>query len=170
MKTVSTSPEGGEHHCPVCGNFVRLDPSRPTGDCPCPSCGSLVWVNPHSPHKADEGDILQRIASGRPRQTPMRLMALYLPVVVAGVCIQQWTTVTADAIENEWLEWSSSLCIVLFTLLATVQLIPACTFLAFDLAFTFIAAFAAHRGADSTAWQLRVPRRERFQMRMAFAC
>ena len=43
MDISSRTPEGSENHCPVCGQFVRMTPSEPTGDAPCPHCGCLLW-------------------------------------------------------------------------------------------------------------------------------
>ncbi|MCA9127808.1 MAG: tetratricopeptide repeat protein [Planctomycetales bacterium] len=50
MKTQPSSrtPEGDDNHCPVCGNDVRIDPTRPPGDAPCPHCGNLLWFSAHS--------------------------------------------------------------------------------------------------------------------------
>jgi FHA domain len=43
MNISSRTPEGDPNRCPVCGNDLRLEPSRSSGDAPCPSCGSLLW-------------------------------------------------------------------------------------------------------------------------------
>src|SRR5690348_7977560 len=43
MVVSSRTPEGEPNRCPVCGNALRLEPSRPPGDAPCPSCGALLW-------------------------------------------------------------------------------------------------------------------------------
>jgi adenylate cyclase len=43
MTVSSRTPEGDANRCPICGNTLRLEPSRPPGDAPCPSCGSLLW-------------------------------------------------------------------------------------------------------------------------------
>ncbi len=43
MVISSRTPEGTPNHCPVCGNDLRLEPSRPTLDAPCPHCGHLLW-------------------------------------------------------------------------------------------------------------------------------
>src|SRR5262245_34273666 len=43
MNISSRTPEGDPNTCPVCGNQLRLEPSRPPGDAPCPSCGILLW-------------------------------------------------------------------------------------------------------------------------------
>jgi len=43
MLPASRTPEGEPNRCPICGNALRLEPSRPPGDAPCPHCGSLVW-------------------------------------------------------------------------------------------------------------------------------
>ena len=39
----SRTPEGQPNRCPVCGHFVRLEPSTPPADAPCPHCGHLLW-------------------------------------------------------------------------------------------------------------------------------
>lgn len=42
--TISTrTPEGEPNKCPVCGQRVCVEPSRPPGDAPCPTCGTLLW-------------------------------------------------------------------------------------------------------------------------------
>jgi signal recognition particle subunit SRP54 len=46
MKPSSRTPEGERNRCPVCGNVVRTEPSRPPGDAPCPHCGHLLWFGP----------------------------------------------------------------------------------------------------------------------------
>jgi len=43
MVISSRTPEGVPNHCPVCGNDLRIEPSRPTLDAPCPHCGHLLW-------------------------------------------------------------------------------------------------------------------------------
>jgi hypothetical protein len=43
MNISSRTPEGDPNRCPVCGNDLRVEPSRPPGDAPCPSCGTLLW-------------------------------------------------------------------------------------------------------------------------------
>jgi hypothetical protein len=43
MVISSRTPEGEDNCCPVCGQALRLEPSRPPGDAPCPCCGVLVW-------------------------------------------------------------------------------------------------------------------------------
>jgi anti-sigma B factor antagonist len=43
MVISSRTPEGTPNHCPVCGAFLRIEPSGPTGDAPCPRCGHLLW-------------------------------------------------------------------------------------------------------------------------------
>ena len=49
MTPASRTPEGESNQCPVCGNEVRLEPSRPPGDAPCPCCGHLLWFASPSP-------------------------------------------------------------------------------------------------------------------------
>ena len=39
----SRTPEGEPNRCPVCGKFVRIEPSHPTNDAPCPHCGQLLF-------------------------------------------------------------------------------------------------------------------------------
>ena len=46
MHPASRTPDGDANRCRICGNEIRLDPSRPPGDAPCPFCGSLVWFDP----------------------------------------------------------------------------------------------------------------------------
>jgi mannitol/fructose-specific phosphotransferase system IIA component (Ntr-type) len=43
MTPSSRTPEGQPQQCPVCGNEVVIEPSRPPGDAPCPHCGCLIW-------------------------------------------------------------------------------------------------------------------------------
>jgi hypothetical protein len=43
MVISSRTPEGEDNRCPVCGNALRLEPSRPPGDAPCPHCAVLLW-------------------------------------------------------------------------------------------------------------------------------
>ncbi len=43
MHISSRTPEGEPNRCPVCGNALSLEPSRPPGDAPCPFCGTLLW-------------------------------------------------------------------------------------------------------------------------------
>ena len=43
MNISSRTPEGEDNRCPVCGNALKLEPSRPPGDAPCPFCGTLLW-------------------------------------------------------------------------------------------------------------------------------
>jgi hypothetical protein len=43
MEPSSRTPEGLPNRCPVCGNEIAIDPSRPAGDAPCPYCGHLLW-------------------------------------------------------------------------------------------------------------------------------
>jgi hypothetical protein len=43
MVVSSRTPEGSPNRCPVCGSFVRLEPSLLFGDAPCPACGQLLW-------------------------------------------------------------------------------------------------------------------------------
>src|SRR6516162_4115265 len=43
MTISSRTPEGQPNECPICGNALRIEPSRPPGDAPCPFCGSLLW-------------------------------------------------------------------------------------------------------------------------------
>jgi hypothetical protein len=39
----SRTPEGEPNRCPVCGNVLAIEPSRPPGDAPCPYCGTFLW-------------------------------------------------------------------------------------------------------------------------------
>ena len=53
----SRTPEGEDNRCAVCGNLVRIDPSRPPGDAVCPHCGTLLWfgtnpIDSHDPNQA----------------------------------------------------------------------------------------------------------------------
>jgi hypothetical protein len=43
MVISSRTPEGDDNRCSVCGNALKLEPSRPPGDAPCPHCGVLLW-------------------------------------------------------------------------------------------------------------------------------
>lgn len=42
MVISSRTPEGSHNRCPVCGNAVRIEPSKPFEDAPCPHCGHLL--------------------------------------------------------------------------------------------------------------------------------
>jgi len=46
MNVSARTPEGDPNRCPICGNALRIDPSRPPGDAPCPKCGILLWFPP----------------------------------------------------------------------------------------------------------------------------
>jgi hypothetical protein len=39
----SRTPEGESNQCPICGHWVRLEPSIGTRDAPCSRCGNLLW-------------------------------------------------------------------------------------------------------------------------------
>jgi hypothetical protein len=43
MEPSSRTPEGEPNRCPICGNDLQIEPSRPPGDAPCPHCGYLLW-------------------------------------------------------------------------------------------------------------------------------
>jgi len=43
MVISSRTPEGQPNRCPVCGDFLKIEPSDPAGDAPCPRCGHLLW-------------------------------------------------------------------------------------------------------------------------------
>lgn len=43
MDTLTNTPEGSRHLCPVCGSELQTEPSDPAGTAPCPACGHLVW-------------------------------------------------------------------------------------------------------------------------------
>jgi anti-anti-sigma factor len=43
MVISSRTPEGQPNRCPVCGNYLKIEPSDPAGDAPCPHCGHLLW-------------------------------------------------------------------------------------------------------------------------------
>jgi hypothetical protein len=45
MEPASRTPEGESNRCPIYGNEVRIEPSRPPGDAPCPCCGHLLWFS-----------------------------------------------------------------------------------------------------------------------------
>ncbi len=64
MVISSRTPEGTPNHCPVCGNDLRLEPSRPTLDAPCPHCGHLLWFTSDRPAAMgrQSADILKRYA------------------------------------------------------------------------------------------------------------
>jgi hypothetical protein len=57
MEPASRTPEGERNCCPICGNEVRIEPSRPPGDAPCPHCGHLLWFGPkgRSPDQEELG-------------------------------------------------------------------------------------------------------------------
>jgi hypothetical protein len=52
MEPASRTPEGESNQCPICGNEVRIEPSRPPGDAPCPCCGHLLWFSSSKPSAA----------------------------------------------------------------------------------------------------------------------
>jgi hypothetical protein len=52
MEPASRTPEGESNRCPICGNEVRIEPSRPPGDAPCPCCGHLLWFSSPKPSAA----------------------------------------------------------------------------------------------------------------------
>ena len=43
MTISSRTPEGQPNLCPVCGDYVVIEPSAGTHDAPCPTCGQLLW-------------------------------------------------------------------------------------------------------------------------------
>jgi anti-anti-sigma factor len=45
MLISSRTPEGEPNRCPICGNVVRIEPSKDTHDAPCPHCGHLLWFD-----------------------------------------------------------------------------------------------------------------------------
>lgn len=52
--------------CVVCGRFIRVDPSRPTGDAPCPNCGTLLWLPSRTPgFELRRGDFARLSFAGR---------------------------------------------------------------------------------------------------------
>ena len=53
MQPSTRTPEGDHQRCPICGNEVRIDPTRPPGDAPCPHCGALLWFDEHDPSPLD---------------------------------------------------------------------------------------------------------------------
>ena len=61
MLISSRTPEGEDNRCQVCGQALRLEPSRPPGDAPCPCCGVLIWF----PHSVDERPLPSAATSGR---------------------------------------------------------------------------------------------------------
>ena len=61
MGPSTRTPEGEPSQCPVCGQRVWVDPSRPPGDAPCPKCGTLLWF----------GEEPDRLPDGRPKQCPV---------------------------------------------------------------------------------------------------
>jgi hypothetical protein len=61
MVISSRTPEGEDNCCPVCGQALRLEPSRPPGDAPCPCCGVLVWF----PHSVNEWPLPSSATRGR---------------------------------------------------------------------------------------------------------
>jgi hypothetical protein len=47
MEPSTRTPEGEPNRCPICGNELIIEPSRPPGDAPCPHCGHLLWFDDH---------------------------------------------------------------------------------------------------------------------------
>jgi hypothetical protein len=43
MTISSRTPEGSPWRCPMCGSYVRMEPSWPSGDATCSHCGTLLW-------------------------------------------------------------------------------------------------------------------------------
>lgn len=70
MVISSRTPEGEDNYCLVCGNALKLEPSRPPGDAPCPCCGILLWF-PASGVERTSASALDRIHSriGRTRRS-----------------------------------------------------------------------------------------------------
>jgi hypothetical protein len=73
MVISTRTPEGEHNHCPVCGNLLTLEPSRPPGDAPCPFCGILLWfpsqLNERSlsriqPRRSTVGRLGRRLGAG----------------------------------------------------------------------------------------------------------
>ncbi len=62
MKPSSRTPEGEPNRCPVCGGWMRLEPSQPTGDAPCPHCGCLIWFEQAAAERIETSEQ----ASGEP--------------------------------------------------------------------------------------------------------
>jgi hypothetical protein len=44
MVISSRTPEGDPGLCPICGEVIKIEPSKPTRDAPCPCCGHLNWL------------------------------------------------------------------------------------------------------------------------------
>lgn len=63
MEPSSRTPEGEPHRCPLCGNALRIEPSRPPGDAPCPHCGHLLWFPERRPPKQGKLLIADEVAT-----------------------------------------------------------------------------------------------------------
>jgi hypothetical protein len=63
----SRTPEGESNRCPVCGNVLAIEPSRPPGDAPCPYCGSLLWF---SANRWEALWVPENVASRAPATAP----------------------------------------------------------------------------------------------------
>ncbi len=61
MNIATRTPEGNPNHCPVCGAFVIIEPSRPPGDAPCPACGVLLWFAPNTTILVADGDWAKKL-------------------------------------------------------------------------------------------------------------
>ena len=66
MVIASRTPEGTPNRCPVCGNDLKMDPSKPTLDAPCPHCGHLLWFAPDRPPAREQlAKVVLRLGSAR---------------------------------------------------------------------------------------------------------
>ena len=85
MEPSTRTPEGEPNRCPVCGNDLWIEPSRPPGDAPCPHCGHLLWFGPPVPvgeepiPRASNGQALERTLSQLFENALVRLTELRGP-------------------------------------------------------------------------------------------
>lgn len=94
MEISSRTPEGEANRCAVCGNALRIDPSRPPG-APCPRCGSLVWFPDSSEVMRPEAD----------RKTSLPIPVLAVPALPS-------TSVFASALLQIFF-WNATICVLI---------------------------------------------------------
>lgn len=70
MVIASRTPEGVPNRCPVCGNYLKIEPSRPTRDAPCPHCGHLLWFAAERPLTKRQSLIVCVLLQGTARLGP----------------------------------------------------------------------------------------------------
>jgi hypothetical protein len=85
----SRTPEGRYGRCPVCREFICIEPSRPCGDAPCPCCGHLIWsIDPLWPVHVEDRP--------RPPQRGVRAPRRSAPSIRLG----EWISRTAGRVRR----------------------------------------------------------------------